>query len=61
VQNLPDGRVRLVAEGKAGDLDALLADIRRRMAYHIRNCHIDESPATGEFGPAEPGNLDVRY
>jgi acylphosphatase len=61
VQNQPDGRVRLIAEGQAADLDALLADLRRRMAHYIRDCHIDQSPATGEFGPPEPGNLDIRY
>jgi acylphosphatase len=60
VQNLSDGRVRLVAEGRADDLDAFVADIRRRMANHIRDCHIDKSPADGSFGDAEPGSLAVR-
>jgi hypothetical protein len=31
------------------------------MANHIRDCRVDESPATGTFDPAEPGSLVVRY
>jgi len=40
---------------------AMLADVRGRMASYIHDCQVDQSAATGEFGPAEPGALDVRY
>ncbi len=49
VQNLPDGRVRLVAEGSARDLECFLDTIRAEMAQYTRNVHSDSTPATGEF------------
>jgi acylphosphatase len=49
VQNLADGRVRLVAEGNAGELDAFLAAIAQRMGGNIRNVTVDVRPATGEI------------
>jgi acylphosphatase len=49
VKNLPDGRVRLIAEGTAGELDGFLETIRAEMAQYIRNLHLDSTPATGEF------------
>lgn len=53
VQNLPDGRVLLVAEGAAGDVAAFLEDIAGRMSRFIRESLIDEGPATGEFSVFE--------
>jgi acylphosphatase len=35
VRNLPDGRVQLLADGPADAVEALLADVRDRMAGHI--------------------------
>lgn len=49
VQNLPDGRVLLVVEGVAGDLDALEAAVARRMRWSIGAVDRAEQPATGEF------------
>lgn len=49
VRNLPDGRVELVAEGEREAVDAFLAEIRERMASHIRDERVDRSPATGEY------------
>jgi acylphosphatase len=49
VRNLPDGRVELVAEGEALDIDQLLADLARRMEGFIRQRSDFDSPATGEF------------
>lgn len=37
VRNLADGRVELFADGPARAVDAFLADLRARMADHIRN------------------------
>ncbi len=60
VQNLPDGRVRLVAEGEKADLDALVAAVQQRMADHIHRTTLDESQPTGEFGVPARGALSVR-
>ncbi|MCX5662340.1 MAG: acylphosphatase [Planctomycetota bacterium] len=58
VENLQDGRVRLVAEGEADQVDGLLAAILRAMAGHVRRHTIDKTPATGEFGV--PGDDPLR-
>jgi acylphosphatase len=49
VQNLDDGRVRLVVEGSKQEIERLLADIAERMRGYIRNTEMTTSPATGEF------------
>jgi acylphosphatase len=49
VQNLPDGRVKLVAEGSKGEIDRFLADLGRRMEGHIHNQARTDVAATGEF------------
>jgi len=61
VQNLRDGRVRLVMEGDKAELDGLVAAIQQRMARNIKQTHTDTSPATGEFGAPEPGGISVVY
>ena len=49
VQNLPDGRVRLVAEGTASELDRFLSAIETEMGGYIAQKHVETSSATGEF------------
>ena len=49
VRNLPDGRVELVAEGEARDLDAMLDALKRQMDGFIRRLDESTAPATGEF------------
>ncbi len=49
VRNLPDGRVELLAEGDPTHLQAFIEAIRRQMGGCIRDIHVDEGPATGEF------------
>jgi acylphosphatase len=49
VRNLGDGRVQLVAEGSAAELDRLLAELRAAMGANIRDEHIDRSVAMGSF------------
>lgn len=49
VQNLPDGRVELVAEGAPHETDAFLREVRERFFNYIRDERRDEGPATGEF------------
>ena len=61
VMNLPDRRVRLVAEGQEQELKAFLQDVHRDLARNIARHTIDESPATGEFGTPAPGELSIRY
>ena len=50
VQNLPDGRVQLVAEGTKAELSALVDEIRQRMEGFVEDVAVTTSPATGEFG-----------
>ncbi len=50
VQNLPDGRVRLVAEGEAEELDRYIDALSNRMSGNISDTSIDKSGANGEFG-----------
>ena len=49
VQNLSDGRVRLVVEGNQGEIDQLLAELADRMTGFIRDAEVHRSAATGEF------------
>jgi acylphosphatase len=49
VRNLPDGQVRVVAEGDAEELDAFLAAVERAMADHISGRDVRRSAASGEF------------
>jgi acylphosphatase len=53
VQNLPDGRVRLVVEGQPDELERFLDELRARMARHIRDVEQQTLPATGEFAGFE--------
>jgi acylphosphatase len=56
VQNLPDGRVLVVAEGRAAELDRLLQRIQVEMGRYIRDANTTTGPASGEFQ-----GFDVRY
>jgi acylphosphatase len=56
VQNLPDGRVRLVAEAEPTELDRFVADIAAEIGHYIRAQQVDEFPASGEFS-----DFDIRY
>ncbi|MFO8012596.1 MAG: acylphosphatase [Phycisphaerae bacterium] len=49
VKNLPDGRVEVVAEGPADDVQAFLGDVREAMASTIRDAEIEDESPTGEF------------
>ena len=49
VRNLPDGRVELVAEGDAAELDRLAAAIADRMRGYIDAADRHTSDAVGEF------------
>ena len=49
VQNLPDGRVYLVAEGEPDELASLVEGIKNRMASNVEDVQTKRPPPTGEF------------
>lgn len=49
VQNLDDGRVRLVVEGDFDQIDRFLADLADKMSGYIRHADMHQSSATGQF------------
>jgi len=49
VVNLPDGRVKLVAEGRSEQLTEFLADVSSLMEPYIRDVYIKNLLPTGEF------------
>jgi acylphosphatase len=53
VQNLPDGRVELVAEGDPNELDHFLAEVTDRLGGRLRDQRCDRRPALGEFASFE--------
>jgi acylphosphatase len=56
VRNLRDGRVQLVAEGTAKQLDGCLAEIAEAMENYIESVDIRTAEATGEFA-----GFDIRF
>jgi acylphosphatase len=49
VQNLADGRVRLVCEGTAAELDRFLAEVRAELGHHLTDEQIAVDAASQEF------------
>ena len=49
VRNEPDGSVRCVVEGEAGEIERFLASLRDAMADHIEDMKSTPAAATGEF------------
>ena len=49
VRNLPDGRVHLVAEGEADEVERFLQAVRDRMGAYIDDVSNDQLAASGEF------------
>ncbi|MCS7238740.1 MAG: acylphosphatase [Thermoguttaceae bacterium] len=56
VRNLPDGRVELLAEGPAEDLERFLGDIRAEMGRFIRGEDVTKGVASGNFD-----RFEIRY
>ena len=50
VRNLPDGRVELLAEGEADQVDGFLAAIAQRMAGYIEDVAITDEAPSGVTG-----------
>lgn len=55
VKNLADGRVELVAEGEAVDVDRFLDAVSRRMASYIADQDVEEVP------PQEYAGFEIRH
>ena len=53
VQNLPDDRVLLVAEGQPAAIDRFLDDLQAELGRHIDAAQVRKRPATGEFDSFE--------
>jgi len=53
VQNLPDGRVLLVAEGDVAELNGLIAAVQSEMSRFIAGTEFEDGVATGEFDEFE--------
>ena len=49
VTNLPDGTVRLVAEGESAELTEFLAAVEDRMSGYITDREVKHHPASGAF------------
>ena len=49
VKNLADGRVELVMEGPAGEMQSLVEDVKQKMNGYIKRVDQSTAPATGEF------------
>jgi acylphosphatase len=49
VRNLADGRVEVVAEGPAKEVEAFIEAISDRMRTYIHRCDAAHEPASGEY------------
>jgi acylphosphatase len=49
VQNLPNGSVEMVVEGRRDSVDAFVNALGYRMRGHIQRTEIASEPATGDF------------
>ena len=49
VRNLDDGRVELVIEGAAAEIDRVLAEIAAAMSGYIRDTQVEKRTATGKY------------
>jgi len=56
VKNLPDGRVRLVAEGEPDQLQQLLDAVAAQLGRYVRRTTCNALAATGEFD-----GFDIRF
>ena len=56
VRNLPDGRVLVVAEGAADEIERFIGAVSAEMGRYIRGVTSKSCPATGEFA-----DFDVRF
>ncbi len=53
VRNMPDGSVRMVAEGPSGEVEAFASAVRARMKGYIRDARETSAPPSGGYGSFE--------
>jgi acylphosphatase len=53
VENLLDGRVRVMVEGESAEVERFLAAVQKRMQPYLLGVEQFSSPATGEFSGFE--------
>ncbi len=56
VKNLPDGRVQLVVEGGAQELEKFVSEVEAALDGCIQSRKSDTQPASGEFA-----GFEIRY
>ena len=56
VRNLPDGRVEMVVEGEAAEVDGFIADLADAMRGYIIETDVHTELGTGQFS-----RFEVRY
>ena len=61
VQNLPDGRVRLVTEGAADQVEAFVKELAGQMDHFISDFTVKSGAGTGEFGQPGRDPLVIRF
>jgi acylphosphatase len=49
VRNLPDGRVHLVVEGDADEVQAFIEELQADLGAYIHNSQVSVRPASGRF------------
>lgn len=49
VENLDDGRVRLIVEGTTSAVNSFLEEVRRKMSRYISRFDVTKTTGTGEF------------
>jgi acylphosphatase len=49
VRNLDDGRVQMVVEGRADEIDGFLKRLRDEMGRYIQDVAVSTSEASGKF------------
>lgn len=49
VRNLPDGRVELLVEGRVGDIESMLEDLRDAMRGRIRGEQVSRERPAGDL------------
>ncbi|NOZ40065.1 MAG: acylphosphatase [Planctomycetes bacterium] len=61
VQNLTDGRVKLVVEGAADELDCFLGELAEQMAGSIRSVDCERHAVLGDTVLGEFAEFAIRY
>jgi len=49
VMNLPDGKVKLLAQGQEGDLNNFINDLKDRFRSYIDDCLLLDKEVVGDF------------